>query len=123
MKAGALALAAVLLIAASDPKTETEHVVAAGETLRGIANRTGVPLVVIAEANGLKEPYRVRKGQKLAIPRQQNHTVKAGETGFGIAYEYGVPWPQIASKREVSESASSKRVLSHSSLLVQTVKR
>jgi murein DD-endopeptidase MepM/ murein hydrolase activator NlpD len=86
----------MLLIAAGDPKTETEHVVEPGETLRGIANRAEVPLVVIAEANGLSAPYALRSGQKLAIPRQRSHVVKRGETGFGIAYEYGVPFGTIA---------------------------
>ena len=88
--------AALLLIAAGDPKTATEHVVEAGETLRGIANRTGVPLVVIAEANGLAPPYAIRSGQKLAIPRQRTHVVERGETGIGIANEYGVPFAAIA---------------------------
>lgn len=43
--------------------------VAAGETLGGIANRAGVAASAIAKANGLKEPYVVRLGQKLKIPR------------------------------------------------------
>jgi murein DD-endopeptidase MepM/ murein hydrolase activator NlpD len=72
------------------------HVVAPGETLRGIANRAEVPLVVIAEANGLAQPYAIRSGQRLAIPRQRSHLVKSGETGFGIAYQYGVPFTAIA---------------------------
>lgn len=92
----ALPLAALLLMAADDPKTAIEHVVVSGDTLRGIANRTGVPLVVIAEANGIREPYNVRIGQKLVIPRQKTHTVKPGETGFGLAYQYGVSWNAIA---------------------------
>lgn len=96
MKRFALPLAALLLIAAGDPATETEHVVETGETLIGIANRAGVPLVVIAEANGLTQPYRVRIGQKLVIPRQRTHTVASGDTGLGIAARYGVPWRAIA---------------------------
>ncbi len=96
MRRIALPLAALLLIAAGDPRSETEHVVAPGETLRGIANRAGVPLVVVAEANGLSQPYAIRSGQKLAIPRQRTHLVKRDETGFGIAYRYGVPFAQIA---------------------------
>ena len=90
---------ALLLIAAGEPlppEQETEHVVAAGETLSGIANRAQVPRVLIAEANGLKPPYAVRAGQKLKIPRTRRHTVARGETGFTIAYTYGVPWRDIA---------------------------
>lgn len=76
--------------------TETEHIVRDGETLGGIANRAGVPKVVIAEANGLAEPWTVKAGQKLVIPRQRTHVVGKDETGFGIAYEYGVSWKAIA---------------------------
>lgn len=96
MKRPALALAALLLLAAGNPTSESEHVVKEGETLRGIANRAEVPLVVIAEANGLAEPFVVKTGQKLLIPRQRSHVVKAGETGFGIARAYGVPFSDIA---------------------------
>jgi len=81
---------------ASDPRTATEHVVKPGETLGGIANRAQVPRVLIIEANGLKEPYLVKAGQKLVIPRRRSHTVKEGETGFSIALDYGVPWSAIA---------------------------
>jgi murein DD-endopeptidase MepM/ murein hydrolase activator NlpD len=87
---------ALLLVAAGDPKTETEHVVAEGETLQGIANRAGVPLVVVAEANGLSEPYVVKAGQTLVIPRQRSHVVARGDTLLGIAGRYGVPSAQIA---------------------------
>jgi murein DD-endopeptidase MepM/ murein hydrolase activator NlpD len=65
--AGALLLGAPAHAAA--PGEESVHVVAAGETLGGIANRAGVSAGAIAKANGLKEPYVVRLGQKLAIPR------------------------------------------------------
>lgn len=97
MKRFALSLAAfVLLTAAADPASESVHVVAKGETLSGIAERANVPSIVIAEANGLREPYAVRTGQKLAIPRQRVHTVKKGDTGFAIALRYGVPFDNIA---------------------------
>lgn len=91
-----ITLIAPLIVAASNPASEASHVVAKGETLGGIANRTKVPIAVIAAANGLEEPYIVRVGQKLIIPRQHSHTVKPGETGFGIALQYGVPLANIA---------------------------
>lgn len=96
MKRIALLCLAPLLVAASDPATETEHTVEAGETLNGIANRAKVPAAVIAAANGLTEPYSVRAGQVLQIPRQRRHVVKEGETGFAIAVRYGVPFQNIA---------------------------
>ncbi len=100
MKRMALALSALVLapmvMASANPAAETEHVVEQGETLGGIANRARVPAVVIAEANGLSAPYRLRFGQKLVIPRQRSHTVKSGETGFAIALRYGVPFESIA---------------------------
>jgi len=89
-------LMAPLLLAAGDPATETEHMVEEGETLGGIANRAQVPAAVIAAANGLVEPYNVRIGQTLQIPRQKVHEVKDGDTGFGIAHRYGIPFINIA---------------------------
>lgn len=93
------ALSAAPLLAedkAPDPKTETVHTVKPGETLGGIASRAEVPRVLIIEANGLKEPYALKAGQKLVIPRRRSHTVAEGESGFSIALDYGVPWSAIA---------------------------
>lgn len=100
MRWAGLALALGALVAtplrADDPKTATEYVVKPGETLGGIANRVEVPRILIIEANGLKEPFAVRAGQKLVIPRRRTHMVKADETGLGIALDYGVTWSAIA---------------------------
>ncbi len=106
----ALPFAALLLVAAAkadkpDPKSETEHIVAKGETLGRIAERAGVPRVAIAEANGLAEPYVVKLGQKLVIPRQRTHVVKKGDTGFAIAFLYGMPFSQIALANGIKEDS------------------
>ncbi len=45
-----------------------EHVVGTGETLSHIAQAYGVTTRVIIEANNLKDPDRLRVGQKLFIP-------------------------------------------------------
>lgn len=97
-RAALLAAGALLLVAAADPdpKTETSHTVKPGETLGGIAARAEVPRILIIEANGLKAPFAIRAGQKLAIPRRRSHVVKDGETSFSIAMDYGVPWSAIA---------------------------
>lgn len=103
LKKAVLLAAIPLLLAAGNPATETEHTVEEGETLGGIASRANVPAAVIAAANGLVEPYNVRVGQTLQIPRQKVHIVKDGDTGFGIAQRYGVPFQNIAIANGLSE--------------------
>ncbi|MGF7154645.1 LysM peptidoglycan-binding domain-containing protein [Novosphingobium gossypii] len=95
-------------IAASAADYETEHLVAPGETLGGIAARAKVARVLIAEANGLQPPYDVRVGQKLKIPRTGRHRVKAGETGFSISMDTAVPWEQIALANNLDPDAPVK---------------
>ena len=115
-----LGLAAAPLLADADPKTATEHVVKPGETLGGIANRAAVPRLLIIEANGLKEPYVVRAGQKLVIPRRRSHTVKDGETTLGIALDYGVTWSIIAAANGLDPK---KPVIAGQKLVIPTLTR
>ncbi|QVM83432.1 LysM peptidoglycan-binding domain-containing M23 family metallopeptidase [Novosphingobium decolorationis] len=86
-------------------KGET-YLVKSGETLGGVAQRTGVARVLIAEANGLEPPYVLKVGQRLAIPRTRRHTVAKGDSGFSIALEYGVPWDAIAVASGIEPDAS-----------------
>ena len=80
----------------------------AGETLSGVAQRAGVPRILIIEANRLTEPYALRAGQKLTIPRTRHHTVGAGDTRFTISYLYGVPWQDIAVANGIEPAAALK---------------
>ena len=82
------------------------HVVGEGETLGGVANRTGVSARAIIDANNLAEPYHLRAGQRLTIPGARTHVVKDGDTGFGLAYEYGVPFKAIAEANGLDEEAT-----------------
>lgn len=91
--------------AGTSPEKETMHIVAPGETLGGIAARTKVPRVLIAEANGLQPPFTVKVGQKLQIPRTRRHAVQSGDTGFSISYKYAVPWDQIATANGIDPAA------------------
>ncbi len=45
-----------------------KYTVKRGDTLGGIAHRFGVKLKVIAQANNIVKPYRIRVGQKLVVP-------------------------------------------------------
>ncbi|MGE3693336.1 MAG: peptidoglycan DD-metalloendopeptidase family protein [Novosphingobium sp.] len=109
MKRLVLVAAALMLMAETTPvlppDRETQHVVKAGETLSGIAQRAKVPQILIAEANRLEPPYLVRIGQLLVIPRTRHHTVVRGDTPFTIAYLYGVPWKDIAVANSLSDDA------------------
>ena len=71
------------------------YVVRPGDTLRGIADRTGSGSEVIARANGLVAPFTLRTGQRLSIPGGRYHLVRGGETGIAIARAYGVDWSRI----------------------------
>ncbi|MBV1917510.1 MAG: LysM peptidoglycan-binding domain-containing M23 family metallopeptidase [Sphingomonadaceae bacterium] len=112
---------ALLLCSASvfavPPGEEAEHVVKAGETLNGIANRAGVARDKIIKANGLAAPFVIRIGQTLTIPRKikaasraiaarqaplpslaaaNSHVVRPGETLGSIALRAEIPRILIA---------------------------
>ena len=70
-------------------------VVAAGDTLSRIGERTGSSVQAIAEANGIAPPYVISPGQVLKIPGGHYHTVKPGETGIAIARAYGADWERV----------------------------
>jgi len=66
------------------------YVVAAGDSLYGIARRFGLPIRAVIDANDLQPPYALSIGQELKIPRAQVHEVVAGDTVFSIARRYDV---------------------------------
>ncbi len=76
---------------------QRSYVVAAGDTLRGIGNRTGAGSEAIAIANALVPPYIIQPSQRLRIPGGRYHEVRAGQSGIAIARAYGVDWTQVVS--------------------------
>lgn len=81
----------------------TRYVVAPGDTLRSIGERTGAGSEAIARANNLLPPYVLRPGDRLSIPGGRYHSVKAGETGIAIARAYGIPWSQVVAANALTE--------------------
>lgn len=79
-------------------RTET-HIVKEGETLYLIAQKYGVTLEALKEANPGIDPELITIGQEINIPEGNNggespssktHTVRDGETLSTIAKQYGV---------------------------------
>jgi murein DD-endopeptidase MepM/ murein hydrolase activator NlpD len=58
------------------------YTVRAGETLSGIARRLDVGLTQLAQANDIREPYRLYAGQKLRLPQEgayRTTTIQLGD--------------------------------------------
>lgn len=75
-----------------------EHVVAAGDTLGGIAHHYHIPTDTLATANGMTRLTPIRIGQRLIVPApgevvhmpERTHVVGRGNTLGGISRRYGV---------------------------------
>ncbi len=91
-------------VTANAQRVETgTYIVQPGDTLRGIANKTGAGSQIIAAANGLVEPYVIHPGQQLKITGGRYHAVKSGETGIAIARAYGAPWRDVVALNQLEE--------------------
>ncbi len=79
------------------------YIVQPGDTLRGIANKTGAGSQIIASANGLVDPYVIHPGQRLKIIGGRYHAVASGETGIAIARAYGASWGEVVALNGLEE--------------------
>ncbi|MBT3940365.1 MAG: M23 family metallopeptidase [Pelagibacterales bacterium] len=68
-----------------------------GDSLYSISKREGVTIRSIIEANDLKPPFILYKGDELVIPLSKIHIVKKGNTLWEIAKCYGVSVNNIRS--------------------------
>jgi murein DD-endopeptidase MepM/ murein hydrolase activator NlpD len=66
------------------------YVVAPGDTLATISNRTNTPIRALIDNNGLQPPYNIRPGQELRIAERQNYVVRSGDTLSGLAKRFHV---------------------------------
>ena len=86
----------------------TEYIVRKGDTLGKIANRYGLSINQVAEANNLRNKKIVRIGQKLIIPakrsREIRYSVKKGDTLKSIAQRNKVTVSQIVTINKLTNS-------------------
>ncbi len=69
LKAIACVLSLVIFLAGCAPRRGVYHTVRKGETLWRISYKYGVDIEDLAEINSIKDPSRIKAGQRIYIPR------------------------------------------------------
>jgi murein DD-endopeptidase MepM/ murein hydrolase activator NlpD len=81
------------------PGRPARHLVLPGETLSALADRYGIALRDLAEANGLEEPYAVYAGQVLTFPARPGRAARGGEGGRTVTVKAGDTLAGIAARQ------------------------
>lgn len=67
-----------------------QYVVAPGDTVAIVSERTNTPIRTLIDLNRLAPPYALRAGQLLSLQPRGNYLVQRGDTVSGIAARQGV---------------------------------
>jgi murein DD-endopeptidase MepM/ murein hydrolase activator NlpD len=88
-------------ISSSAPKRATVVIAGRRDTLQSIARKEGLRVEELARLNGIKKPYRIKRGQKIklpvrsevpastALPSGKTYQVQSGDTLYSIARRFG----------------------------------
>jgi len=68
----------------------SSYVVAPGDTLAVVAERTNTPLRLLIDLNGLKPPYRLQPGQRLTLQQRAAYIAQPGDTVYTVAQKLSV---------------------------------
>ena len=112
---GALLLAALLTLPLH-AQEDGVYIVAPGDTLGVIANRFGIPLDLLIQANDISDPNRINVGQRLLIPTADGRlplaaiptAVRRAEPGDSLAAfaaRYGQDLPLLAELNGLDQAA------------------
>ena len=66
------------------------YVVAPGDTLAVVSERTNTPIRTLIDLNGLVPPYVIAPGQRLALQQRSQYVVRSGDTVSGLARKLGI---------------------------------
>jgi len=77
-----------------------------GDTLTKVSRESGVPVNVLADANGITDPSALKVGAVVRIPAV--HIVRKGETLYGISRRYGVTVDELARLNRLSSARALK---------------
>ena len=67
-----------------------QYVVAPGDTVAIVSERTNTPIRTLIDLNGLNPPYALKAGQMLNLQPRNSYVVQKGDTVSGIAARQGV---------------------------------
>jgi murein DD-endopeptidase MepM/ murein hydrolase activator NlpD len=70
--------------------TDGQYVVASGDTLAIVSERTNTPIRTLIDLNRLTPPYALKAGQRLTLQPRSSYVVVKGDTAYGIAARHGV---------------------------------
>jgi murein DD-endopeptidase MepM/ murein hydrolase activator NlpD len=87
------------------------HVVQSGDALDAIARGMGVTRADLVKLNDLEAPYRLKLGQKIKGPAQDQkaYVVQTGDTMFAIAKRFGVTQAALAEENDLKTGAAIKK--------------
>jgi murein DD-endopeptidase MepM/ murein hydrolase activator NlpD len=75
----------------------SEYVVAPGDTLAVVAERTNTPIRSLIDMNGLQPPYGLAPGMRLALKQRSQYVVQQQDTLPDLAARYGVSQSDLVS--------------------------
>ncbi|TAK35988.1 MAG: LysM peptidoglycan-binding domain-containing protein [Chloroflexota bacterium] len=89
---------------ASGSAGTSTYTMQSGDTLNAIADRFGITVSTIVNANSIPDPDRLTAGQELLIPSSSGilHAVQEGDSVAWIAARYGVAVQDIVSANKLS---------------------
>jgi murein DD-endopeptidase MepM/ murein hydrolase activator NlpD len=67
-----------------------QYIVAPGDTVAIVSERTNTPIRTLIDLNGLNPPYVLKAGQRLNLQPRGSYVVQRGDTISGIAARQGV---------------------------------
>lgn len=81
------------VVASGEPFGEIvggQYVVAPGDTVAVVSERTNTPIRSLIDLNRLNPPYALQPGQRLTLQPRDDYIVQSGDTVSGIAARQGV---------------------------------
>jgi LysM repeat protein len=92
---------------AAPPSGWVSYVIAPGDTLSGIATRTGTTVAELASRNGITNPDRIYAGNTIQVPGTgggggERYQIRPGDTLSALAARWGTTVAAIASRNGIA---------------------